>query len=126
MPEDELVSTEASPGTERAVAEALWAKIASDPSADGPHQAFLSHCAESDQLDEAARRYREAKDELEGEDALREVYDQRLAAIATLALAKLDVEHEPPPLSLPLRIIQVLMLGIAVLSFWMLARALLM
>ncbi len=114
-------------GTERAVAEALWAKVEADLSETGPHQAFLAHCTDHDMLDEAARRYREAKDAVDDDDeALRELLDQRLTAIATLAMAKLDVEHEPPPVSPLMRILQLVIIGFTVASVWMLARAMLM
>lgn len=114
-------------GTERAVAEALWAKVEADLSEAGPHQAYLAHCTDHDMLDEAARRYREAKDALDEKDeSLKELLDERLTAIATLAMAKLDVEHEPPPVSPLMRILQLVIIGFSVVSVWMLVRALLM
>jgi len=114
-------------GTERAVAEALWAKVSVDLTDDGPHEAYLAHCTEHELLDEAARRYREVKDELDDEEQeLKDRLDKRLAGIATLAMAKLDVEHEPPPTGLVMRIMQFIIVGFTVVSLWLLVRALLM
>ncbi|MEM9874133.1 MAG: hypothetical protein AAF928_04515 [Myxococcota bacterium] len=108
------------------VGEALWAQIVSDPRADGPHDAYLRHCTEQDCLDEAARRYREARDALDDDEepVIRDQYERRLAAIAVLAMAKLDVAPEPPRVGPWLRALQVVVAVLAGLSFLVLARAL--
>ena len=82
---------------DRAIADALWEKIAEDLEAEAPHRAYLEHCARAELLAEAARRYREAKEGLaEDEAELRALFDERLRAIATLAMVQLDAHRTAP------------------------------
>ena len=68
------------------VLEALWKNVLDRWDDDAPHGAFIDHCQQSDQLVEAAVRYRGmAGDRERGEQA-----QKRLKAIAVLALARLE------------------------------------
>lgn len=105
----------AEPGADRAILEALWAKVVDDVGASKAHDAFIKHCQQSDQLPEAARRYREHRDALDGEaEETKELINKRLAAIATLAMAQIDAQRSDPSKSRALRILQVV---IAILTF---------
>jgi len=66
--------------------EAHWKAALDDWDSDRAHGAFLEYCQKSDQLLEAAVRYRGmAGDRTRGPSA-----DKRLAAISFLAIAKLE------------------------------------
>ncbi len=80
-----------------AVAEALWRKVAEAPDDDEPHAAYLAHCAKTDQLSDAARRYRALKDGLAPDDPKRAAIDKRLAAVAFMAMASLDDKRSAAP-----------------------------
>jgi hypothetical protein len=110
---------------DRAVADALWAQIAADLGAEAPHRAYLEHCARADLLADAARRYREAKERLAPDEAeLRHLLDQRLAAIATLAIAQLEARRTAaqPPRSRGLLILAaaIISVGSGALLLWVL------
>lgn len=69
-----------------AMLEALWKNVVDHWDDDKAHAAFLEHCQSSDQLAEAAVRYRGMKgDRDRGPDA-----DKRLQGVATIAMAKLE------------------------------------
>jgi hypothetical protein len=68
------------------ILEAHWKAVLDDWDSDRPHGAFLEYCEKSDQLLEAAVRYRGMSgDRTRGPSA-----DKRLTAISMLALAKLE------------------------------------
>lgn len=66
------------------VLDALWEAARADFAADAANAAFIEHCRRSEQLPEAARRYREAKQA--GADV-----ERRLAAITAIALREVDL-----------------------------------
>ncbi len=77
--------------------EALWNQVLDDFGTNKTHEAFLTHCRDNDALADAARRYRAHKDSLnEDQQAEREAIDQRLAAIAILAMSQLDERRSQP------------------------------
>ncbi len=81
----------------RAVTDALWDNVLADFEADKAHQAFLTHCRDAGVLPEAARRYREHKNTLnENQEAERENVDNRLSAVALLAMSQLDAQRSEP------------------------------
>lgn len=68
------------------VLDALWKNVVDRWDDDDAHRAFIDHCQQSDQLVEAAVRYRGMSGDRErGEQA-----QKRLSAIAVLALARLE------------------------------------
>ena len=68
------------------VLDALWKNVVDRWDDDAAHGAFIDHCQQSDQLVEAAVRYRGmAGDRERGQQAQR-----RLNAIAALAMARLE------------------------------------
>lgn len=78
------------------VLEALWKKVLDDWENDAAHGSFLEYCQTSDQLLEAAVRYRGmAGDRSRGPSA-----DKRLSAISLLALSKLESARTLPPSSI--------------------------
>ena len=68
--------------------EALWEKARADFAADAPNRAFIEQCRQASQLAGAAQRYRQAKGDVD--DVTRELIDERLAAIALLAVGDLE------------------------------------
>jgi hypothetical protein len=69
-----------------AALEALWKNVVDHWNDDKAHAAFLEHCQSSDQLVEAAVRYRGMKgDRDRGPEA-----EKRLQGVALLAMAKLE------------------------------------
>jgi hypothetical protein len=71
------------------VLEAHWKRVLDDWENDAAHGSFLEYCQTSDQLLEAAVRYRGmAGDRTRGPSA-----DKRLSAISLLALSKLEDLH---------------------------------
>ena len=72
--------------------EALWKKVVDDWSNDATHGAFLEYCESTNQLLEAAVRYRGMK----GDHVRGPVAEKRLAAIALLAVAGLERERSEP------------------------------
>lgn len=75
------------------ILEALWKRVVDRWDDDDAHRGFLEHCAEHDRLPEAAARYRGmAGDRHRGATA-----EKRLAAVATLALAKLESTRTTVP-----------------------------
>lgn len=75
--------------------EALWTNTLDHWEEDRAHGAFLSYCQDTDQLAEAAARYRGmAGDPDRGADATR-----RLSGIALLALARLEATRTRAPRS---------------------------
>ena len=75
--------------------EALWKRVLDHWDEDRAHGAFLEHCQLSDQLAEAAARYRGMK----GDRDRSAVAEKRLAGIAIVALAKLETTRSPPRVS---------------------------
>lgn len=71
--------------------EALWKTVLDRWSDDRTHGAFLEYCGASDQLAEAATRYRGMK----GDRDRSEIAEKRLAAIAVIAIAKLEATRSP-------------------------------
>jgi hypothetical protein len=66
--------------------EALWKKVLDHWDEDRVHGAFLEHCQLTEQLPEAAARYRGMK----GDRDRSAVAEKRLAGVAIVALAKLE------------------------------------
>ena len=73
--------------------EALWKSVLDRWDDARTHAAFLEFCRTSDQLAEAAARYRGMK----GDRDRSEVAVKRLAGIAIVALAKLEATRSPAP-----------------------------
>ena len=73
--------------------EALWKSVLDRWDDDRTHGAFLDYCGASEQLAEAAARYRGRK----GDRYRSEVAEKRLAGIAIVALAKLEATRSPAP-----------------------------
>jgi hypothetical protein len=73
--------------------EALWKSVLDRWQDDRAHGAFLEYCGTSDQLAEAASRYRGMK----GDRDRSEVAEKRLKGIAILALTKLEATRSPAP-----------------------------
>jgi hypothetical protein len=74
------------------VLEAHWKKVLDDWDDDAAHGSFIEYCQKSDQLLEAAVRYRGmAGDRTRGPSA-----DKRLSAISLLALSKLESARSAP------------------------------
>jgi len=69
--------------------EALWKNVLDHWDDDKAHGAFLEHCQRSDQLVEAAVRYRGMK----GDRERGEVAEKRLQGVAMLAMAKLEASR---------------------------------
>ena len=80
-----------------AVSEALWNKVEEAFEQDEPHAVYLAHCHKTDQLPEAARRYRALKEGLPQDDPKRAKIDKRLAAVAFMAMASLDEKRTAAP-----------------------------
>jgi hypothetical protein len=73
--------------------EALWKSVLDRWDEDKAHGTFLSYCQDSDQLAEAAARYKGmTADRDRGESA-----QKRLNGIALLALARLESTRTPSP-----------------------------
>ena len=73
--------------------EALWKSVLDRWDDARAHAAFLEFCRATDQLAEAAARYRGMK----GDRDRSEVAEKRLAGIAIVALAKLEATRSPTP-----------------------------
>ncbi len=73
--------------------EALWKSVLDRWDEDRAHGAFLDYCGTTDQLAEAAARYRGMK----GDRDRSAVAEKRLAGIAIVALAKLEATRSPAP-----------------------------
>src|SRR3954468_1899090 len=71
--------------------EALWKSVLDRWQDERVHGAFLDYCQTTDQLAEAAARYRGMK----GDRDRSAVAEQRLAGIAIVALAKLHATRSP-------------------------------
>jgi hypothetical protein len=71
--------------------ETLWKHVTTHWDDEAAHGAFLEHCRANDRLVEAAVRYRGMK----GDHARGAIAEKKLAAIAALALARLEVERSP-------------------------------
>ncbi|MBW2454200.1 MAG: hypothetical protein JRI68_06810 [Deltaproteobacteria bacterium] len=82
-----------SDAADEAIAEALWRKVTDDLESDEAHQKLVEHFRGRGELAEAARLYREHKEELDPDDDAETIegIDQRLSGIAILAIAQLDV-----------------------------------
>ncbi|MEO6601882.1 MAG: hypothetical protein ABIQ16_18535 [Polyangiaceae bacterium] len=74
--------------------EALWKSVLDRWDEDRAHGAFLDYCGATDQLAEAAARYRGMK----GDHDRSAVAEKRLAGVAIVALAKLESTRRPAPL----------------------------
>jgi hypothetical protein len=75
--------------------EALWKSVLDRWEDERAHGAFLEYCQTTDQLAEAASRYRGMK----GDRDRSAVAEKRLAGIAIVALAKLHATRTPPAAS---------------------------
>lgn len=75
-----------------AVLEALWKNIVDHWEDDRTHRAFLEHCQSSDQLGEAAVRYRG----MTGDRARGPEAERRLQSVTLVALAKLEAARSAP------------------------------
>ena len=73
--------------------EALWKNVLDHWDEDRAHGAFLELCQATDQLAEAAARYRGMK----GDRDRSAVAEKRLAGIAIVALAKLEATRSKAP-----------------------------
>lgn len=73
--------------------EALWKNVIDRWDDERAHGAFLELCQATDQLPEAAARYRGMK----GDRARSAIAEKQLAAIATIALAKLEATRSKAP-----------------------------
>jgi hypothetical protein len=73
--------------------EALWKSVLDRWGEERAHSAFLEYCATTEQLAEAAARYRGMK----GDRDRSQVAEKRLNGIAVLALAKLEATRSPVP-----------------------------
>jgi hypothetical protein len=71
--------------------EALWKSVLDRWQDERAHGAFLEYCQSTDQLAEAAARYRGMK----GDRDRSAVAEKRLAAIVIVALAKLQASRSP-------------------------------
>lgn len=78
------------------ILEALWAKALTDWDQPSVHEAFIKHCVESEQLGEAAGRYKSKvhPDGPDHDDAEQAIARKRLGGIATVALARVQAESE--------------------------------
>jgi hypothetical protein len=72
--------------------EALWKNVLDRWDDERAHGAFLEHCQATDQLAEAAARYRGMK----GDRERGTVAEKRLGGIAIVALAKLEATRTRP------------------------------
>jgi hypothetical protein len=75
-----------------AALEALWKNALDHWDEERAHGAFLEHCRATDQLAEAAARYRGMK----GDRERFAVAEKRLAGVAIVALAQLEASRSPP------------------------------
>jgi hypothetical protein len=73
--------------------EVLWKHVTNHWDDEAAHRAFLEHCRVNDRLVEAAVRYRGMK----GDHARGPLAEKKLAAIAALALTRLETERSPSP-----------------------------
>ena len=73
--------------------EVLWKHVTSHWDDEAAHRAFLEHCRVNDRLVEAAVRYRGMK----GDHARGALAEKKLAAIAALALTRLETERSRTP-----------------------------
>jgi hypothetical protein len=69
-----------------AVLEALWKQVVDNWDDDKPHGAFLEHCRQTNQLAEAAARYRG----MTGDRARGTAAQKRLEGVTILAMAALE------------------------------------
>lgn len=83
-----------------AIIERMWAKVEAGEAEDDDHRRLLDAATRSDALSDLARRYRTLRDELPEDDPRRAAFGQRLTAIATVAMSRLDgqrsQESTPP------------------------------
>ncbi len=73
--------------------EALWKRVLDRWEDDSVHSAFLDYCQRTEQLVDAAVRYRGMAGDRDRADSAK----KRLAAISVLALAKLESTRTPRP-----------------------------
>jgi hypothetical protein len=71
--------------------EALWKAVLDRWTEDRTHGAFIEYCDASDQLAEAAARYRGMKGDRDRSASA----DKRLVAISIIAIAKLEATRSP-------------------------------
>lgn len=72
--------------------EALWKSVLDRWDDERAHGAFIEYCQATDQLAEAAARYRGMK----GDRDRSVIAEKRLAAITIIALAKMHASRTPP------------------------------
>lgn len=79
------------------ILEVLWKKVLDDWEDDAAHGAFLSHCQDTQQLPEAAARYKG----MTGDHERGPGAEKRLGGVALLAMASLQHEPRPDPSKAP-------------------------
>ena len=75
------------------VLEALWKRVTDDWDAEPGHTAFLEYCRSSEQLVEAAVRYRG----MSGDHARAQLAEKKLKAVALLALSRMEATRSAAP-----------------------------
>jgi hypothetical protein len=75
------------------VLEALWKKVTDDFGDEQAHRAFLEYCRTSEQLVEAAVRYRG----MAGDHSRAELAEKKLKAVALLAMTQLEGSRSHAP-----------------------------
>lgn len=75
------------------VLEALWKRVTDDWDAEPAHTAFLEYCRSSEQLVEAAVRYRG----MSGDHARAALAEKKLKAVALLAMSRLEASRSEAP-----------------------------
>jgi hypothetical protein len=74
-----------------AALDTLWKHVLDHWDDEAAHRAFLEHCRQNDRLVEAAVRYRGMK----GDYARAATAEAKLAAVAALAMARLELARGP-------------------------------
>ena len=98
-----------------AALEALWKQVVDNWDDDKPHAAFLEHCRQTNQLAEAAARYRG----MTGDRARGTAAQKRLDGVAILALAALESTRTAPVVRRGQTAAILLFLLFAALAFWL-------
>jgi len=94
------------------VLEALWKKVVDDWDEERGHSAFLEHTRSTNQLLEAAVRYRGmVGDHVRGPSA-----EKRLQAIAVLAMAALESQRSAPPPGRARLVVQIVIIVLSVVA----------
>ena len=94
------------------VLEALWKKVVDDWEEERVHSAFLEHTRSTNQLLEAAVRYRG----MVGDHARGPSAEKRLQVIAVLAMAALETQRSAPPRGRARLVVQLVFLVVSVVT----------